>query len=55
MMEADTMIIFANPMGDYLQIVVDADGRLYTEQTVRRWCDILPDSVESFEQLERSR
>jgi hypothetical protein len=41
------VMIIAKPMGDYLQIVVNADDRLYTEQTVRRWCDMLADSNSS--------
>lgn len=54
MMEDEAVMIFAKPMGDYLQIVVNADGRLYTEQTVRRWCDTLADSIENFRVLEPS-
>lgn len=54
MMEDDAVMVFAKPMGDYLQIVVNADGRLYTEQTVRRWCDMLADNIQSFRQLEQS-
>lgn len=54
MMEDDAVMIFAKPMGDYLQIVVNADGRLHTEQSVRRWCDMLADTIQSFRQLEQS-
>jgi hypothetical protein len=54
MMEDDAVMKFAKPMRDYLQIVVNADGWLYTEQTVRRWCEMLADTMQSFRLLEQS-
>ena len=54
MMEDDAVMILAKPMRDYLQIVVNADGWLYTEQTVRRWCDMLAGTIQIFRLLEQS-